>query len=285
MSDTENQKWTRVIESRSSLWSINLAEVWRYRDLIFLLVKRDFITVYKQTILGPLWLVIQPILTTITFVIIFGNLAKISTDGIPMVLFYLAGNTIWGYFSSTLTSTSNVFVANASVFGKVYFPRLVMPLAIVCSAIMRFAIQFLLFLLFFFYYWLAEHSISPNAWVLATPLLIVLMATLALGLGMIFSSLTTKYRDLVFLLTFGIQLFMYATPVIYPISIITNPELRSLILLNPMTGILECFRYAFLGKGAFEPWMLLYTAFVSFVILAIGTLIFNKVEKSFMDTV
>lgn len=283
--NSNQQPWTEVIEAKTSLWSINLKELWRYKDLVYMFVKRDFVTFYKQTILGPLWFLIQPILTTLMFVIIFGKLAKISTDGTPMMLFYLAGNTIWAYFSESLTKTSTVFRDNASIFGKVYFPRLAMPVSIVLSGLIKFIIQYGLFLGFFVYYWLIEKNISPNAWVFATPYLVFLMAVLALGLGMIFSSLTTKYKDLVFLLTFGIQLLMYATPVIYPISTITDPLYRQLININPLTGIVECFRFGYLGKGDFQPWMLGYSTLISFIILAIGTLIFNKVEKSFMDTV
>lgn len=279
------QKWTEKIEAKHSLFDLKLNEVWRYRDLVFMLVKRDFITFYKQTILGPLWFLIQPVLTTIIFVIVFGKMAGLSTDGTPMMLFYLAGNTIWAYFSEGLNKTSTVFRDNADVFGKVYFPRLTMPLSIVISGLIKFTIQYGLFLGFFFYYWIIRREINPNLWILCTPYLVLLMGILSLGLGMIFSSLTTKYKDLVFLLTFGIQLLMYASPVIYPISSVSDPFYKQLLNLNPLTGILECFRYGYLGNGDFQSWMLLYSTGMSVLILTIGTLIFNKVEKTFMDTV
>jgi len=284
MSDGKQQNWTEEIGAKTSLFSVNLIEVWRYRDLLFMFVKRDFVTFYKQTILGPIWFFLQPILTTITYVIIFGKIAGISTDGIPRVAFYMSGVTIWNYFSEVLTNTSNVFVNNASIFGKVYFPRLIMPLSIVVSGLMKFGIQFMLFLMVVIYYTFIEAKIHPNLWILATPILIFLMAALALGLGMIFSSLTSKYKDLTFLLTFGIQLLMYATPVIYPTSLL-SPKLKQLMNFNPLTGIFECFRYGYLGAGKFEPLMLVYSFSLIFVILLIGVLIFNKVEKSFMDTV
>ena len=284
MSDGKQQIWTEEIGAKTSLFSVNLKEVWRYRDLLFMFVKRDFVTFYKQTILGPIWFFLQPILTTITYVIIFGKIAGISTDGIPRVAFYMSGVTIWNYFSEVLTNTSNVFVNNASIFGKVYFPRLIMPLSIVVSGLMKFGIQFMLFLTVVIYYSFIDVKIHPNLWVLATPVLILLMAGLALGLGMIFSSLTSKYKDLTFLLAFGIQLVMYATPVIYPTSLL-SPGLKHIMNFNPLTGIFECFRYGYLGAGNFEPLMLVYSFILIFVILLIGVLIFNKVEKSFMDTV
>ncbi len=282
--NSNNQIWTEEIKSKSSLFSINFQELWHYRDLILMLVKRDFITFYKQTILGPLWFFVQPILTTIMYLLIFGKLAKLSTDGLPQIAFYLSGITIWNYFSESLTKTSTVFKDNAGVFGKVYFPRLIMPLSIVVSGLMKFGIQFGLFIIVVFYYTFIDKSIKPNYWILITPILIVLMASLALGLGMIFSSLTTKYKDLVFLLTFGIQLFMYATPVVYSISSIPQ-HYRWIILANPLTGIFECFRYAYLGSGSFHPMDLITSFVIILFILIIGTLIFNKVEKSFMDTV
>lgn len=284
MPENNYQAWTEEIGAKNSFFSLKLTEVWRYRDLLFMFVKRDFVTFYKQTILGPIWFFLQPVLTTITYVIIFGKIAGISTDGIPKIAFYLSGITIWNYFSEVLTNTSNVFVTNASIFGKVYFPRLIMPLSIVVSGLMKFGIQFILFLAVVIYYSFVDVKIYPNLWVLATPVLILLMAALALGLGMIFSSLTSKYKDLTFLLAFGIQLLMYATPVIYPTSLL-SPNLKHLMNFNPLTGIFECFRYGYLGAGDFEPLVLIYSLVIIFVILLIGTLIFNKVEKSFMDTV
>jgi len=283
MSDSQNNQWTETIESNHSLFDLNLKEVWRYRDLAYMFVKRDFVSSFKQTILGPVWFFINPIFTTIVYIVVFGNIANLSTDGAPKILFYLAGITLWNYFSSCLSATSNVFTANASIFGKVYFPRLIMPISIVLSNLMRFGVQMILFLIVFFYY-LFKGEIQPNWWILATPFLIILMAVFALGMGMIFSSLTTKYRDLQMLLTFGISLYMYATPVIYPASSLKG-IFKTIAFYNPLTGIFECFKYAWLGVGDFNATMLMISTFLIFVILAIGTVIFNKVEKGFMDTV
>ena len=277
------QQWTETIESNHSLFDLKLKEVWRYKDLVYMFVKRDFVSGFKQTILGPLWFFINPIFTTIVFVFVFGNIAKLSTDGIPQVLFYLAGITLWNYFSSCLTGTSNIFTANASIFGKVYFPRLVMPLTIVISNLMKFGVQFLLFLAVWVFYF-SRGNIQPNIWILATPFLIILMAIFALGVGMIFSALTTKYRDLQMLLTFGVSLMMYATPVIYPVSSITGVW-KKLAYYNPLTGIFECFKYGWMGSGEFTVEMLLISTGIILVLLVIGTVTFNKVEKSFMDTV
>lgn len=283
MSDSQNNQWTETIESNHSLFDLNLKEVWRYRDLAYMFVKRDFVSSFKQTILGPVWFFINPIFTTIVYIVVFGNIANLSTDGAPKILFYLAGITLWNYFSSCLSATSNVFTANASIFGKVYFPRLIMPISIVLSNLMRFGVQMILFLIVFFYY-LFKGEIQPNWWILATPFLIILMAVFALGMGMIFSSLTTKYRDLQMLLTFGISLYMYATPVIYPASSLKG-IFKTIAFYNPLTGIFECFKYAWLGVGDFNATMLMISTLLIFVILAIGTVIFNKVEKGFMDTV
>jgi lipopolysaccharide transport system permease protein len=278
------QQWTEEIKSNDSLFFINFREVWQYRDLLFMLVKKEYITFYKQTILGPIWFFLQPILTTVIYVLLFGQIAKLSTDGSPQIAFYLAGITLWNYFSECLTKTSSVFRDNAAVMGKVYFPRLIMPLSIVVSGLMKFAIQFGLFICVILYFTFAEELIHPNAWVLATPFLLLLMASFSLGTGMIFSSLTTKYKDLMFLLTFGIQLLMYATPVVY--SIASIPEKYKWILnANPLTGIFECFRYGFLGSGSFEPSSLIMSTIITAIILVVGIVIFNKVEKSFMDTV
>lgn len=282
--EVNEQTWTEEIKSQDSLFSINLREVWHYRDLLIMLVKRDYVTFYKQTILGPLWFFIQPMLTTVVYVILFGRLAGLSTDGTPQIAFYLAGITLWNYFSESLNKTATVFKDNAAMMGKVYFPRLIMPLSIIVSAMMKFGIQFLLFILAVLYFTLVEQQITPNAWVLATPFLLVLMASFSLGLGMIFSSLTTKYKDLVFLLTFGIQLFMYATPVVYSLGAIPETY-RAYVLANPLTPIFECFRYGFLGSGAFEASSLILSSGMIFGILILGIVIFNKVEKSFMDTV
>jgi len=280
----EKEEWTEIIEPRTNLLDLGLKDVWRYRDLVMLFVRRDFVSTYKQTILGPLWFFIQPLLTTLTFIVIFGNIAQLSTDGLPMLAFYLAGVTIWNYFAQTLTATSTVFTANAAIFGKVYFPRLTMPLSIVISNLVRFGIQFALFFVVWVYYLVIGSKIQPNAYIILTPLLIVVMGLLSLGLGMIFSALTTKYRDLAMLLTFGVQLLMYATPVIYPLSSISE-KYKWLILANPMSSIVETFRYGFLGSGTFSWAYLGYSLAVTLVILFIGTVIFNKVQKSFTDTV
>ena len=278
-----NTEWTNVISSDHSLFKLNLKEVWDYRDLVFMFVKRDFVSSFKQTILGPLWFFINPIFTTVVYLIVFGNIANLSTDGAPKILFYLAGVTLWNYFSSSLGGTSNVFVGNAGIFGKVYFPRLVMPITIVISNLMRFGVQFLLFLVVFFYYWY-KGEVTPNWWVLFTPIFILMMSLFALGVGMIFSSLTTKYRDLSMLLTFGISLYMYATPVIYPTSML-SAKIQPYAKYNPLTGIFEGFKYAWMGVGEFHPIMLVYSSVIILILLAIGTVIFNKVEKGFMDTV
>ena len=277
------QQWTETIESSHSLFDLKLAEVWRYKDLVYMFVKRDFVSEFKQTVLGPIWFFINPIFTTLVYVVVFGNIAGLSTDGAPKVLFYLAGVTLWNYFSNCLTRTSGVFRDNASIFGKVYFPRLVMPLTIVISNLMKFGVQFALFISFLIYY-MIKGEVQPNIWILATPFIIILMAAFALGTGMIFSALTTKYRDLQMVLGFGISLFMYATPVIYPLSSLSGIW-RTIALYNPLTGIFECFKYGWLGVGDFSVTILLISTVIIFIILAIGTLIFNKVEKGFMDTV
>ena len=281
--ENKNTEWTNVISSEHSLFKLNLKEVWDYRDLVYMFVKRDFVSSFKQTILGPLWFFINPIFTTVVYLIVFGNIANLSTDGAPKILFYLAGVTLWNYFSSSLGGTSNVFVGNAGIFGKVYFPRLVMPITIVISNLMRFGVQFLLFLVVFFYYWY-KGEVAPNWWVLFTPIFILMMSLFALGVGMIFSSLTTKYRDLSMLLTFGISLYMYATPVIYPTSML-SAKIQPYAKYNPLTGIFEGFKYAWMGVGEFHPIMLVYSTVIILILLAIGTVIFNKVEKGFMDTV
>ena len=278
------ENWTEVIEPRTNLLDLHLRDVWRYRDLVMMFVRRDFISTYKQTILGPIWFIIQPILTTITFVIIFGRVANLSTDGLPMIVFYLAGITFWNYFAQTLSATSTVFTSNSHLFGKVYFPRLTMPISIVISNIIRFFIQFTLFLFVWVYYLVTTSAIHPNGLILLTPLLIIIMGLLSLGFGLIFSALTTKYRDLAMLLTFGIQLLMYATPIIYPLSSIPE-KYRWLILFNPMSSIVETFRYSFLGSGTFSWAYLGYSLVFTLIILFIGTITFNKVQKSFTDTV
>ncbi|MBS1591555.1 MAG: ABC transporter permease [Bacteroidetes bacterium] len=284
MSEIKVDNWTEIISPQSRLFDLKLKEVWRYKDLLLMLVKRDFIATYKQTILGPIWFFLQPLLTTVIYVIIFGNIAKISTDGLPMTLFYLCGITLWNYFADCLTKTSTVFKDNASIFGKVYFPRLIMPLSIVVSNLVRFGIQFILFLCFWIYFLMKGSNVHPNIYIILTPYLIVLMATIALGAGMIISALTTKYRDLTFLLTFGVQLLMYATPVIYPMSTL-NAKYALFIKINPLSSIVETFRFAFTGSGTFSWLYLGYSSITALILLIIGSVIFNKVEKSFMDTV
>lgn len=277
------QKWTETINANHSLFDLKLKEVWRYKDLIYMFVKRDFISSFKQTILGPIWFFINPIFTTLTYLIIFGRLAKLPTDGAPPLLFYLAGVTLWNYFSGSLIGTSNTFAGNAGIFGKVYFPRLATPISIVISNLMRLSVQFLLFICVWVYY-LTTKEITPNWWIIATPFLVILMAVFALGVGMIFSSLTTKYKDLSMLLGFGVTLYMYATPVIYPVSMLPG-AFKSIAKYNPLTGIFECFKYGWLGVGDFSPSMLLSSTVIIFILLVIGIVTFNKVEKTFMDTV
>ena len=283
MQKQEDQDWDLVIKGHTSLFDLRLGELWNYRDLLVLFVRRDFVTVYKQTILGPLWFFIQPLLTTITFTIIFGNVAQLSTDGAPKLVFYMAGITLWSYFSTCLTSVSGVFNTNAGIFGKVYFPRLIMPLTIVISNLMKFFVQFLLFIGFVIYFTMQD-QISPNNWILLTPFIIILMALISMGIGLILSAMTTKYKDLNHLIGFGIQLFMYATPVIYPSSSV--PENYAWIVnLNPLVGLFDYMRYAYLGVGSFSLQTLVYPILFSIGILFLGVLIFNKTQKTFMDTV
>lgn len=281
---SEKENWSLIIRPQRAWWDLRLGDLWRYRDLVWLFVWRDFVAYYKQTILGPLWYLIQPVMTTVVFTIIFGNIAQLSTDGLPPFLFYLAGNTVWTYFSASLSNTSNTFTSNAGLFGKVYFPRLTMPLSIVISQIISFGIRFFVFLGFLIYFMVSGADVTPNWWILTLPVLIFIMAGLGLGLGIIISSLTTKYRDLQQLVTFGVQLLMYGTPVIYPLSSIDDTW-RWLILANPMTPVVEVFRLAFLGTSALPPVYLLYSIAFVFVVLLIGVLIFNRVENTFMDTV
>ncbi|MFN5374432.1 MAG: ABC transporter permease [Flavobacteriia bacterium] len=278
------KEWDLVIEPQSSLLQLNLKDVWRYRDLLWLLVKRDFVSFYKQTILGPLWFFIQPLFTTIIFTFIFGNLAGLSTDGLPQPLFYMAGITAWNYFADCLTKTSTVFRDNANIFGKVYFPRLIMPLSIVVSNLVRFGVQMLLFFMMIGYYAFTGANFHLNAYVLLFPILVLMMALLGLGLGLIITALTTKYRDLAFLITFGVQLMMYATTVIYPLSA-APAAYKWVIELNPMTGIIEAFRYGFLGEGSLTFQTLGYSIAFTLIALVLGVIIFNKTEKTFVDTV
>lgn len=279
-----SDNWDIIITGNRDLFKFNFREIWRYRDLLFLFVKRDIITVYKQTILGPVWFVVQPILTTIVFVIVFGNIAGISTDGVPQILFYLAGLTIWNYFSETLTTTSKTFTENAGIFGKVYFPRLILPLSKVISGLVKYIIQFGFFLCVWTYYMFTTDALEPNAWILAIPYLLLLMALLGLGFGIIITSLTTKYRDLTFLITFGIQLLMYATPVIFPMSVVPE-KYKIYVWLNPLSSVLETFKYAFTGKGSADVGWLIYSSIFTIILLVLGIFTFNKVESRFIDTV
>ncbi len=279
-----NNDYTFVIKPKRSLWDVNLREIWQYRDLLMLLVKRDFISVYKQTILGPVWFFIQPLLTTVTFTIIFGMVAKIPTGGIPEILFYLTGITFWNYFSSCLTSTSNTFVSNASVFGKVYFPRLIVPLSVVISNLMKLAIQFVLLILVWGYYLLFTDTIHPQISLAFMPVILLLFALMGLGFGLIFSAMTTKYRDLSFLIAFGVQLLMYASAVIYPVSVVA-PEKQWILFLNPLIPLMEAIKFSFLGEGILDWAYVAYSSIFTIIVLVIGVLVFNKVEKGFIDTV
>lgn len=277
------QKWTTIIRPYNKLLDLKLNELWQYRDLIIMFVKRDFKTMYKQTILGPLWIIINPILTTLMQVLVFGNIANISTDGMPQFLFYMSGNTMWLYFSGCLTKTSNTFVANSGVFGKVYFPRLVTPISIVISGLISFLVQFVI-LLFVVGYYTINKVIHPNVLVFLTPLLVLELALLGMGCGIIISALTTKYRDLAVLVTFGVQLWMYGSAIIFPVSSIPQ-RWGEILMLNPVVPIVEAFRYAFTGNGTFSIFYLGISIVVTLIILLGGVIIFNRVEKTFMDTV
>ncbi len=277
--------WTEVITPKKGLLDLNLKELWRYRDLIMLFVRRDFVSAYKQTVLGPIWFFIQPLFTTVIFVIIFTRIAKISTNDIPPVLFYLSGITLWNYFADCLSKTSNVFIANAGIFGKVYFPRLTSPISIIISNLLKFGIQFLLlFFAYLYYVYTGQISFAIQQNILLLPFIVILMALLGLGLGIIFSSLTTKYRDLSFLLQFGVQLLMYATPIIYPLNSVGG-KLKTILQINPLTPLIETFRTILFNNGQIDYGGLLYCSIFTLVILLFGVIIFNRVEKTFMDTV
>lgn len=277
--------WDLIIEPKTSLFDLKLKEVWKYRDLLVLFVRRDFVATYKQTILGPVWHFIQPIFTTIMFLLVFGKIAGIPTDGIEPILFYMSGITIWNYFSACLTSTSNTFLSNAGIFGKVYFPRLISPLSTVTSNLVKFSIQFLLLLAVMIFFGITKGNFHFGLSWLLIPVLVLMMAMMGLGLGIIISSMTTKYRDLNVLLGFGVQLLMYATPVAYPMSFLRSKSYASWIQWNPLSPIVEAFRYALFGQGTLETVHLLYSFSFIVIVLFIGLLMFNKVEKTFMDTV
>lgn len=280
------EEFSTIIKPKDRLLSVDFGELWRYRDLLSLFVKRNIVTQYKQTVLGPLWFLIQPALTTLMYMVVFGGIAGIPTDGVPQPLFYLASICCWQYFADCLNKTSNTFVDNQGMFGKVYFPRLVVPLANVVSNLIKFGTQFLLFVLVYAYYLIfADVSVLPTWYLLLLPLLVALLAGLALGFGIIISSMTTKYRDLQVLFSFVVQLWMYGTPIVYPLSMITNEKLLLVMKLNPVTGIIEAFKYATLGAGEFSWGMLGYSFGFMVVLLAVGIVVFNKVQRSFMDTV
>jgi lipopolysaccharide transport system permease protein len=280
-----HKEWDLEIKAKTSLFDLHLKDIWRYKYLLFLFVKRDFIAQYKQTILGPLWHVLQPAITSMIFMFIFGRVARIPTDGVPPILFYLSGITLWNYFSACFTNTSNTFVSNAGIFGKVYFPRLILPLSVVFSNIVRLGIQLILLTGVIIYFHFNGFPIVISPHLLLIPVLILLMAGIGLGMGIIVSSLTTKYRDLTILVTFGVQLLMYATPVVYPLSYLANTKYETFVKLNPLTGIVESFRYSLFKMGTFNVHDLLYSFIFMSVVLIIGVVVFNRVEKSFMDTV
>lgn len=290
MENVSQEQWSTVIRPRSGWFDIDLKELWQYRDLVTMFVKRSFTTLYKQTVLGPAWILINPLITTVIFTVVFGGIAGLAEEGVPSFLFYMAGNAIWSIFSSCVSGTANTFVSNASLFGKVYFPRLTMPISQVLIALVNLGIQMLMFFIFWvwFYFFGQEYgTVSMNIWVLALPAVLLLVMVLGLGVGIIVSSLTTKYRDLAIVVGFGVQLWMYATPVVYSMSeiAVNSPRLLILMRLNPMTEPVLVFRYALLGCGEISPLWLLYSAVFSLVMLAVGVVLFSRVEKTFMDTV
>ena len=282
--ESPEEYWDFEIKPKSGWFNIHLGEIYRYRDLIFIFVKRDFVTYYKQTILGPLWYIIQPLVNSVIFTIIFGKLAKIPTDGLPQFLFYMAGTVAWGYFANCLTQTSNTFVANREIFGKVYFPRMTVPIAIVITGLFQFFIQFVLFLGFLLYYWYQGAKVEPTIMILTLPLILLQMAILGLGMGILISSLVTKYRDLTFAMTFAVQIWMYLTPIVYPLTQVPV-QYRSLYVINPMVSIVETFRGAFLGVSSIEPHHILISVLITICIFIIGVILFSRIEKTFMDTV
>lgn len=284
MENDVEQNWTTVIKPKSSLLSLNLKDLWRYRDLIKMFIVRDFVTFYKQTILGPLWFIIQPLFTAAMFTFVFGAVAQIPTDGIPPMLFYMAGVVNWSFFSSALSQTSDTFVANAGVFGKVYFPRLTVPVSVVISSMVRYAIQFTIFLAVYFFFMYQGYAFKPSWMILLTPVLLLYLSIMSLGFGIWISSLTTKYRDLRFALPFFVQLWMYATPVIYPLSLIPA-KFKIFMLLNPVVPVMEVFRKGFFGAGTVDINQIMISVGITFTVLITGIIMFNRIEKTFMDTV
>jgi lipopolysaccharide transport system permease protein len=283
--ETDDEHWDLIIKPHSKWIDFKTKELWKYRDLLFLFVKRDFVSVYKQTVLGPLWFFIQPVFSTLIFILIFNFFGKISTDGAPPVLFYLGGLTLWNYFADCLTKTSDTFILNQNIFGKVYFPRLIVPLSVILSNLLKLVIQFALFLIAFGYYLIIDPGkIEPNYIILLFPIMVIIIAGLSLGFGIIFSALTTKYRDMKFLLQFGVQLLMYASSIVIPLSQVPE-KFRWIMKLNPLVSVIEGFKYGFLGTGVFQPLDLIYSFFCMVLFLFLGSIIFNRVEKSFMDTV
>lgn len=286
MKSERKKDFELLIEPHGKLFRINFKEIWQYRDLLEMYIKRDIVTFYKQTILGPIWFFIQPIFTTIVFMFVFGGLAKIPTDGIPQPLFYLSGITLWNYFSESLTKTSDTFLTNQAIFGKVYFPRLIAPLSITITGLIKMFIQFGVFIIVYIYFVMKGTDVGPNIYAFLFPVLVFILACLTLGFGIIISSLTTKYRDLKFLITFAIQLWMYATPVIYPLSVMSgSKKYMWLIQANPITSVMETFKFGFLGQGTFSWLALTYSFIFSIVVLLAGIVIFNRVERSFMDVI
>ena len=284
MDSKDTDKWDLYIKPKRGWFNIEIGEIFRYKDLILLFVKRDFVTFYKQTILGPLWYIIQPLFNTLVFTLIFGKVAKIPTDGLPPFLFYLSGTVVWSYFSHCLNETSNTFTTNAEVFGKVYFPRIAVPISVALTAVFQFLIQFAIFLGFLSYFWYKGSNINPTIYIITLPLIVLHMAILSIGFGMMISALTAKYRDLAFAMSFMIQLWMYLTPIVYPLSQVPE-KYRLFILINPMTAVVESFRGAFLGVNSITPQELLFSIFLSILFFISGIVIFSRVERTFMDTV
>ncbi len=285
MKQEEKEHWDLTITPKDRLLAIDWKEIWRYRDMFVLFVERNFRTAYKQTILGPLWFLITPVLSVIVYVTVFGGIAGIDTDGVPPILFYLLGISVWGYFASCLSATSNSFVSNAGIFGKVYFPRIIMPLVAVTTNLLSFGIQLLIFAAFYIYYAATGTELVIHWQIVLFPLLIIILAFMAVGFGMIFSSMTTKYRDLQIMLAKIVSLWVYITPVIYPLSMVTNEKLHLAMSLNPVTPVMEAIKYALLGQGQFSWLWLGYSVVFTLILLIFGLMLFNKVQKSFMDTV
>ena len=281
----ENQNWSEVITAESNLWSLNLREIWDYRDLLVIWMRRDILAIYKQTILGPIWFVLQPILTAITYIFVFSRAGKFSTNGLPPVIFYLSGIIIWSYFAECITRTAVFFKDGIAIFSKVYFPRLIVPLSIVLTNLVKFGIQFLLFISVYIFYWATDTSIRPNSVLAILPVLVLLIGALGFGSGLIIASLTTRYKDFVHLISFGVQLMMFASPVFFPVNALDAGDYRAVILANPVSGIIEAVRFGFTGKG-YLSWALLgYDAGCTVLLLLIGIFLFNRVERDFVDNI